>query len=230
VEVDAGVFAGRVPRARRLSAAAPAAAGVALAGCAHRRPREAAVPGPGARLGGRHVERHGAHRARDVAGALPRERAPGDGGLLARVLSVEAAGPPRSHADVRATRPRLPPRAPLPGPDGSRGRDDRGAGAGPTPLAGRARNLAGTRRAAGAIALLGRAAALRPHRSGYQAQAGLALLKAGRAADAVPYLDRAVAMQPGNLDAVTNLGLALVEVGHAADALPYLERAAAGRP
>ena len=82
----------------------------------------------------------------------------------------------------------------------------------------------------GAIPLLERAAALRPHRSGYQAQAGLALLKAGRAADAVPYLDRAVAMQPGNLDAVTNLGLALVEVGHAADALPYLERAAAGRP
>ena len=54
----------------------------------------------------------------------------------------------------------------------------------------------------GAIAHLTRAAALRPNRAGYQAQAGLALLRAGRAADAVPYLDRAVAAQPQNLDEI----------------------------
>lgn len=83
---------------------------------------------------------------------------------------------------------------------------------------------------AGAIPHLQRAVALRPHRAGYQANAGLALLKAHRAADAVPYLERAVAAQPQNMDATTNLGLALLEVGHAADALPYLERAAAARP
>ncbi|HTO12893.1 MAG TPA: tetratricopeptide repeat protein [Candidatus Binatia bacterium] len=83
---------------------------------------------------------------------------------------------------------------------------------------------------AGAIPHLQRAVALRPHRAGYQANAGLALLEAHRAADAVPYLERAVAAQPQNMDATANLGLALLEVGHAADALPYLERAAAARP
>jgi Flp pilus assembly protein TadD len=81
-----------------------------------------------------------------------------------------------------------------------------------------------------AIPHLLRAAALQPHRSRYQAQAGLALLRGDRPAEAVGYLDRAVAAQPANVDAVTNLGLALVEVGRGADALPYLERAAAARP
>ena len=81
-----------------------------------------------------------------------------------------------------------------------------------------------------AIPHLERAVALRPHRGGYQANAGLALLKGHRAGEAVPYLERAVATQPNNLDAVTNLGLALVETGHAAEALPHLERAVAARP
>jgi protein O-mannosyl-transferase len=83
---------------------------------------------------------------------------------------------------------------------------------------------------AAAIPHLERAVALRPHRAGYQGNAGLALLKAHRAADAVPYLERAVAAQPANLDATTNLGLALLEAGRAAEALPHLERVAAARP
>ena len=83
---------------------------------------------------------------------------------------------------------------------------------------------------AGAIPHLQRAVALRPHRAGYQANAGLALLKADRAGEAVPYLERAVTAQPGNIDAATNLGLALLQVGHAADAVPHLERAVAARP
>ena len=89
-------------------------------------------------------------RAGDAAGALSPGGAGGDGRLQPGVLSVEDAGPPRPHPDVRATSGGLAPSGALPhrAPRGP-GRHG-GARAGAPTLAGWTRRRAGLRARAGA--------------------------------------------------------------------------------